>query len=230
MSGKSLLLSLVAGLAFAPVLTGAAQAQIKAEHPRNCVMNVGPTQMMFSAFQEKGDEIFCTNISDIGPTLLIFDARQPELRDMNVEVRIVRNVGQKDWRDDLDQTNVVAFPIGKHLAQRSTVNFKHDFDKAGDYIAVVRATSDDGAKEYVGEYFFRVGPSENWYFAAMLGSMAVGMGGLGFWGLGRRKNEQSSVLGAKAPVTVGSIGPDYAAPAYCKQPSPESEQDPADRS
>ena len=108
MSGKSLLLSLVAGLAFAPVLTGAAQAQIKAEHPRNCVMNVGPTQMMFSAFQEKGDEIFCTNISDIGPTLLIFDARQPELRDMNVEVRIVRNVGQKDWRDDLDQTNVVA--------------------------------------------------------------------------------------------------------------------------
>ena len=230
MSGKSLLLSLVAGLAFAPVLTGAAQAQIKAEHPRNCVMNVGPTQMMFSAFQEKGDEIFCTNISDIGPTLLIFDARQPELRDMNVEVRIVRNVGQKDWRDDLDQTNVVAFPIGKHLAQRSTVNFKHDFDKAGDYIAVVRATSDDGAKEYVGEYFFRVGPSENWYFAAMLGSMAVGMGGLGFWGLGRRKNEQSSVLGAKAPVTVGSTGPDYAAPAYCKQPSPESEQDQADRS
>lgn len=230
MSGKSLLLSLVAGLAFAPVLTGAAQAQIKAEHPRNCVMNVGPTQMMFSAFQEKGDEIFCTNISDIGPTLLIFDARQPELRDMNVEVRIVRNVGQKDWRDDLDQTNVVAFPIGKHLAQRSTVNFKHDFDKAGDYIAVVRATSDDGAKEYVGEYFFSVGPSENWYFAAMLGSMAVGMGGLGFWGLGRRKNEQSSVLGAKAPVTVGSTGPDYAAPAYCKQPSPESEQDQADRS
>ncbi len=230
MSGKSLLLSLVAGLAFSPVLTAAAQAQIKAEHPRNCVMNVGPTQMMFSAFQEKGDEIFCTNISDIGPTLLIFDARQPELRDMNVEVRIVRNVGQKDWRDDLDQTNVVAFPIGKHLAQRSTVNFKHDFDKAGDYIAVVRATSDDGAKEYVGEYFFRVGPSENWYFAAMLGSMAVGMGGLGFWGLGRRKNEQSSVLGAKAPVTVGSIGPDYAAPAYCKQPSPESEPDPADRS
>ena len=79
----------------------AAQAQIKAEHPRNCVMNVGPTQMMFSAFQEKGDEIFCTNISDIGPTMLIFDARQPELRDMTVEVRIVRNTGQKDWRDDL---------------------------------------------------------------------------------------------------------------------------------
>ena len=39
MFGKSLLLSLVAGLALAPALSGAAQAQIKAEHPRNCVMN-----------------------------------------------------------------------------------------------------------------------------------------------------------------------------------------------
>ncbi len=208
MSGKSMLFALVGAVLAAPALTGAAHAQIKAEHPRNCVMNVGPTQMMFSAFQEKGDEIFCTNISDIGPTILIFDARQSELRDMNVEIRIVRNIGQKDWRDDLDQTNVVAFPTGKHLAQRSTVNFKHDFVKPGDYIAVVRATSDDGGKEYIGEYFFSVGPSENWYFAAMLGTMAAGVGGLGFWGLSRRRAEASSAAEAKAPVTVGSTDPD----------------------
>ena len=209
-------------LAIAFALSGAAQAQIKAEHPRNCVMNVGPTQMMFSAFQEKGDEIFCTNISDIGPTMLIFDARQPELRDMTVEVHIVRNTGQKDWRDDLDQTSVAAFPAGKHLAQRGTMSFNHDFLKAGDYIAVVRATSDDGAKEYVGEYFFSVGPSENWYFAAMLAAMAVGVGGLGFWGLGRRK-----------PATVvksATTGPGSGEPAFYTPPSPAPEQDPAGRS
>ena len=226
MFSRSLIFSLVAAFG----LTGAAQAQIKAEHPRRCVMNVGPTQMMFSAFQEKGDEIFCTNISDIGPTLLIFDARQPELRDMNVEVRVIRNIGQKDWRDDLDQTSVAAFPAGKHLAQRSTMNFKHDFAKPGDYIAVVRATSDDGGKEYVGEYFFTVGPSENWYFAAMLGSMAVGVGGLGFWGLGRRRAEPASGQGQKPPVNVGSAGPDYGEPAGHTPPSPGTEPDPADRS
>ena len=218
MSVKSPLYALVIALA----LSGAAQAQIKAEHPRNCVMNVGPTQMMFSAFQEKGDEIFCTNISDTGPTMLIFDARQPELRDMTVEVRIVRNIGQKDWRDDLDQTAVAAFPAGKHLAQRSTMNFNHYFLKAGDYIAVVRATSDDGAKEYVGEYFFSVGHSENWYFAAMLGSMAVGLGGFGFWGLGRRKPATAA--------TSASAGPNSGEPAFYTPPSPAPEQDPAGRS
>ena len=226
MSYRLLILSLVAAFG----LSGAAQAQIKAEHPRRCVMNVGPTQMMFSAFQENGDEIFCTNISDIGPTILIFDARQPELRDMNVEVRVIRNIGQKDWRDDLDQTAVAAFPAGKHLAQRSTMNFKHDFAKAGDYIAVVRATSDDGAKDYVGEYFFSVGPSENWYFAAMLGSMAVGVGGLGFWGLGRRRAEEATSAKAKPPLTVGSSGPDYGEPADHTPPLHGTEPDPADRS
>lgn len=224
MSVKTPFYALVAALA----LSGAAQAQIKAEHPRNCVMNVGPTQMMFSAFQEKGDEIFCTNISDTGPTMLIFDARQPELRDMTVEVRIVRNIGQKDWRDDLDQTAVAAFPAGKHLAQRSTMNFNHDFLKAGDYIAVVRATSDDGAKEYVGEYFFSVGHSENWYFAAMLGSMAVGMGGFGFWGLGRRN--PATAAKAATVATSATADPNSGEPAFYTPPSPAPEQDPAGRS
>lgn len=215
---KPLLIALVAAF----TLTGAAQAQIKAEHPRNCVMNVGPTQMMFSAFQEKGDEIFCTNISDTGPTMLIFDARQSELRDMNVDVRIIRNVGQKDWRDDLDATAVAAFPPGKHLAQRSTMTFNHDFAKAGDYIAVVRAVSDDGAKEYVGEYFFTVGPSENWYFAAMLGSMAVGVGGLALWDMARRR--------AAAATRAATADPDSGEPAFYTPPSPGTEQDPAGRS
>jgi len=40
--------------------------------------------------------------SDIGPTIIVLDAQQDELRDMALEIRILRNVGQKDdsetWR------------------------------------------------------------------------------------------------------------------------------------
>jgi hypothetical protein len=150
---KRLTFALVATLA-----ASAAQAQIKAEHPRYCVMNVGPSQMMFSAFQEnRTDAIFCQNVPELGKTMIILDAKSSELRDMNIEVRLLRNVGQQDWRDDLEATQVAFLPPGKRLEARGTTTFTHDFVKDGDYIAVVRAYSDDGAKEYVGEYMFTVG-------------------------------------------------------------------------
>lgn len=159
-----------------------AQAQIKAEHPRFCVMSVGPTQMMFSAFQEgKTDEIFCQHVPALGPTMLILDAKSNELRDMNIEIRVMKDVGQKDWRDDLDANTVAVLPAKKHLERRGTASFTYDFAKEGAYFALVRATSDDGAKEYVGEYRFSVGESTDWVMAGGVLVAASAVAGLGMW-------------------------------------------------
>ncbi len=160
----------------------AAQAQIRAEHPRFCVMSVGPTQMMFSAFQEnKTDEIFCQHIGDVGKTMIILDAKSNELRDMNIEVRVLRNVGQKDWRDDLDATTVTVVPPKKYLETRGTTSFNYDFSKEGEYIALVRATSDDGAKEYVGQYYFTVGESYEQAMATGALATVAAFAGLVMW-------------------------------------------------
>ncbi len=172
-------------LFFATLAAGAAtaaQAQIKAEHPRFCVMSVGPTQMMFSAFQEnKTDEIFCQRVPELGKTMIILDARSNELRDMNIEVRVLRNIGQKDWRDDLDATTVKILPPGKYLESRGTTNLTYDFGKEGEYIALVRATSDDGAKEYVGQYYFTVGESYEQSLATGTLAVALSCAGLVMW-------------------------------------------------
>lgn len=175
-----------AGLAF----TGVAHAQIKAEHPRFCVMSVGPTQMMFSAFQEnKTDEIFCQNVPETGRTMIILDARQPELRGLSIEVWLLRDVGQKDWRDALDATMIAHLPAKKYLAENGTTSFTHDFDKEGDYIAVVRAASEDGAKDYTGLYRFSVGGSILWY--ALSGAIAM-VGVVAFAGLWRSRSRRSA--------------------------------------
>lgn len=170
-----------ASLAAVGAMTSA-QAQIKAEHPRFCVMSVGPTQMMFSAFQEgKTDEIFCQHVPTLGPTMLILDAKSNELRDLNIEVRVMKDVGQKDWRDDLDANTVAILPAKKHLEKRGTATFTHDFVSEGDYFALVRATSDDGSKEYVGEYRFSVGESTGWMMAGGALVAATVVAGFGMW-------------------------------------------------
>ncbi|MCX7899839.1 MAG: hypothetical protein N2444_07135, partial [Methylocystis sp.] len=147
---------------------GAASAQIKAEHPRNCVMSVGPTQMMFSAFQEEtSDEIYCQHLPS-GPVLIILDARVPELRDLNLEVRILRDIGQKDWRDNVDANTLAFLRANKYLAANGTTSFRANFDASGEYMAIVRAFSDDGVRDYLGEYRFSVGETSGWYFLAGL--------------------------------------------------------------
>lgn len=159
-----------AALLFGP---GVAQAQIAAEHPRLCVMNVGPTQMMFSAVQNRSDEIFCQRVPETGPATIVLDARQQELRDMNVEVRVLRNVGQTDWRDDVDANTVSVAPAAKYFAKSGSAMFPTKLDKNGSYIALVRATSDDGAREYVGEYDFAVGGFTEWH--ALFAALSVGV-------------------------------------------------------
>jgi hypothetical protein len=171
----------------------AAQAQIKAEHPRFCVMSVGPAQMMFSAFQEnKTDAVFCQHVPELGKTMIILDAKSNELRDMNIEIRVLKDVGQKDWRDDLDANTVTVLPAKKYLERRGTASFNYEFGKEGDYIALVRATSDDGAKEYVGEYQFSVGESADWVMVGGLLAAATTALGLGMWrgGGGTKKDTQ----------------------------------------
>jgi hypothetical protein len=185
-----------------------AQAQIAAEHPRYCVMSVGPTQMMFSAFQEnKTDEIFCQRIGDVGKTMIILDAKSNELRDMNIEVRLIRNVGQKDWRDDLEATTLTVMPRGKYLVDRGTTSFAYDFAKEGEYIALVRATSDDGAKEYVGQYYFTVGATYGAELAAGSLAAAAGFAGLAMWRRGQNGKAAKAAAPAKPAGSAASQSP-----------------------
>ena len=161
-------------------LSFTAQAQIKADHPRNCIFDVGPTQMMFSAFQEgKTDEIFCQHIGDLGQTMIILDARQSEMDDMNLEARILQNVNQKDWRDDLEKYTIAIMPADKYLKKKNTVSFNHNFSREGNYILIIRASSDDGIKEYIGQYGFSVGETREW--RAVAGALVIAVLSVAFF-------------------------------------------------
>ena len=68
-----------------------------------CIMKIGPDTMTFTGYQpQKSREQFCDDIPDVGPTIIVLDAQQDELRDMALEIRILRNVGQKDDNENLE--------------------------------------------------------------------------------------------------------------------------------
>jgi hypothetical protein len=121
-----------------------------------CIMKIGPDTMSFTGYQPlKSREQFCDDIPDVGPTIIVLDAQQDELRDMELEIRILKDVGQKDDNENLEQNTEVYVAPKKY--RTGTLNFEYNFAKQGKYIGLVKARSDDGKKEFVSRFPFSVG-------------------------------------------------------------------------
>ncbi len=114
----------IAALLAAQMASTCAVARVAPE-PRDCIMSVGPAQMTFTAFQEqKTHETFCAHVPDAGPTVIILDAHELELRGMRVEIRILRNVGQHEWNEDLDANTELTLSAKNYLASNGTASFQ----------------------------------------------------------------------------------------------------------
>jgi hypothetical protein len=145
-----------------------------------CVMKIGPDTMTFTGYQpQKSREQFCDDIPDVGPTIIVLDAQQDELRDMALEIRILRNVGQKDDSENMEANTEIYVAPKKY--KTGTLNFDYDFKQQGNFIGLVKARSDDGTKEYVSRFPFAVGETanKNLYTALVLG--VAGLVGFGLY-------------------------------------------------
>jgi hypothetical protein len=167
-------------IALSTSLPGSAWAS--SAHPRECVMAVGPNWLSLTAMQpQTAHETNCTHLPNAGPTVLILDTEQAELREMPIEIRILRDVGQKDWRDDLDANTAFLLPAKKYLAGKGTFSFDYDFAGDGHYLAVVKAVSEDGTREYTGQFAFSVGDTLVFYVSVAMTAAAFCFLAFGIW-------------------------------------------------
>ena len=159
-----------------------------------CIMKIGPETMSFTGYQPlKSRETFCDDIPDVGPTIIVLDAQvknlakdlqdttpgKVDLRDMTLEIRILRNVGQTDDKENQEANTEVYVAPKKY--KTGTLNFEYNFAKQGKYIGLVKAKSDDGSKEYVSRFPFSVGETagRDITVAIVLGGAALA--GFGLW-------------------------------------------------
>lgn len=145
-----------------------------------CLMKIGPDTMSFTGYQPlKSREQFCDDIPDAGSTIITLDAQQDELRDMNLEMRVLRDVGQKDDTENLEANTEYYSPPKKYKS--GTLTFEHVFPQEGKFIGLVKARSDDGTKEYVARFPFAVGltQTKEITIAVFFGVLAVV--GFGLW-------------------------------------------------
>ena len=107
-SGRAIVTAAALGASLA-LSTGAALAhgRLGAAEGR-CRLFIGPDVMNFTGYlPEASKNEFCEDIPSTGPVIMVLDAEQEELRDMRVEIRIVKDVGGESKEpENLDEITV----------------------------------------------------------------------------------------------------------------------------
>lgn len=142
-------------LLFSP--QAAAHGRLGAAEGR-CRLFIGPDYMNFTGYLPNASKLeFCEDIPASGQAIIVLDAVQEELRDMKVEIRIVKDVGgEKAENENLAGVTVAyreprTYPTG-------TITFEHFFPEPGYFVGVVTAHGAHG-EAWVSRFPFSVDKS-----------------------------------------------------------------------
>jgi len=126
-----------------------------------CVLRIGPNTMHFIGYQRTGEEQeFCEDIAQTGPTVIALEAVSPELRDMAIGIRVIKDVGgEANEKGDL-KAATVAF-VEPKVYRNGIMTFEHDFKDAGHYVGIV-TVRDDLGNEWTSRFPFSVGLYTFW--------------------------------------------------------------------
>lgn len=140
----ALKIAAVAGLVtFAGVATAQAHGRLGAAEGR-CRLFIGPDIMNFTGYlPEASKNEFCEDIPSTGPMIMVLDAEQEELRDMAVELRIVKDVGGPAKENENLDAITVAYKPPK-VYPTGTINFEHTFNEPGYFVGIVTVTGQHG--------------------------------------------------------------------------------------
>ncbi len=123
-----------------------------------CRLFIGPDIMNFTGYLPNASKSeFCEDIPATGDMIMVLDDEQAELRDMAVELRIVKDVGGEDKENENLDAVTIAYRSPR-LYPTGTINFEHVFDEPGYFVGIVTVTGDHGEK-WVSRFPFSVGKS-----------------------------------------------------------------------
>jgi hypothetical protein len=164
-----------------------------------CRLFIGPDWMNFTGYlPDSSKNEFCEDIPATGHMIMTLDAEQPELREMPIEIRIVKDVGGEE-KENSDLDAVTVAHRDPRLYPTGTVNFEHVFKEPGYFVGIVTVTGEHGEK-WVSRFPFSVAKTN---MRQMPYYVLLGLGVLfGFWIYMKHRPvaAMSSTGGTKPPI------------------------------
>jgi hypothetical protein len=122
---------------------------------------------------------FCQEIPSSGKIILAFDIENPKLRDVPLEVRIIRDpLTPVTNTTDLEPLTEVFLPAKQY--RTGTFSIEHDFKNNGHYIGLVTLVRENGERD-TKQFKFSVGEVLWLYVPYFLGAIFLSMCVAAYW-------------------------------------------------
>lgn len=148
-----------------------------------CRLRVGPYNIHFVGYQPErsAEKEFCEDIPETGPTVVVLNYVEQELRRFTTEVRIIRDTGSEA---DLEAITVLHVPPMTYPT--GSLHFDHTFDEPGKFVGLVTVTGDT---TMVARFPFSVGSGVNWWKIAFPFAL-VAIGGIVLYLISMRRHDK----------------------------------------
>lgn len=154
-----------------------------------CKLTLGPYSLHFAGYQPlaNGNQEFCEDIPQTGKTVVVMDMVDDVLREMPIEVRIIKDIGDES---KLDAITVVHLPA--KVYPTGSIPLEYDFDQAGRYVGLVVGGDQ---RQFVSRFPFSVGEERVPYGRYLL-ILAVPLIGLALYRASARARESAAKAGS----------------------------------
>jgi hypothetical protein len=120
-----------------------------------CVLKVGPDLIYFAGYQPAASHAkFCEDAPAVGATIFVFDYAEPELREMKVGFRILKDA--EETRDPAALEAATAAYSPPQIYPTGTFSFEHVFSEPGDYVGLLTVDGSAG-EHWTARFPFSVG-------------------------------------------------------------------------
>jgi hypothetical protein len=145
-----------------------------------CEISIGPDLIGVVAYMpDRSRDRFCGDFPSTGRIILTIDLVADRLRQLPIEVRIVREKnGPLSEEDDPTPFTVAYFP--PRLYPGGAVPVEHVFDESGAYAALITVTEASGTKRTT-RFGFNVGGPLQFYATAILSGVFLSGAVLAYW-------------------------------------------------
>lgn len=188
----SVFCALLALLVFGAPQAGATGMD-KTSSPRDiCSVVFGTGTIEISGYQpDYSQEKYCNRLPSTGRTIFVFDLSAPTMRDLPVEIRIVKD-SVVPLLASGEGTAVLEAHAAPEARKHGIFTIEHNFAESGHFITLVTLTRPNGERNTaqfkfsVGQTFLRLAP-------LLMGGVLMGVALLIYWRHGSRQPKSSEL-------------------------------------
>lgn len=146
-----------------------------------CEVSIGPDLIGVVAYMpDRSRDRFCGDFPATGRIILTIDLIAERLRELPVDVRLVKEPGGKPLSEEDDLAPFTVANFAPRLYPGGSVTVEHNFGEAGDYAAFITVTESSGTKRTT-RFPFRVGGWLQFYATAMLAGVGLAGAVFAYW-------------------------------------------------